>query len=83
MSEFFTHSTKDVIQKIGILNGHIKVPLEPVPFVFSDLRQYQPNDYTYVYFSERDCLIIVISSMCLMIFMALNFINGALETYNY
>jgi hypothetical protein len=63
MSEWFTHSTKDVIQKIGVLNGVINIPPELVPLVCSDLTQYAPNEHRFDFFSGTDCFIIEICSV--------------------
>jgi hypothetical protein len=62
-TEWFTHSTKDVIQKILILNNKITLPESYVPLVINDQRRYFPDIHRSNFFSDTNVFVIEISSI--------------------
>lgn len=62
-TNWFTHSTRDVIQKIKVLNNSIKIPEEYVPLVINDVSRYFPEFHRENFFEDTDVFIIEISSI--------------------
>ena len=62
-TNWFTHSTRDVIQKIKVLNNSFKIPEKYVPLVINDVSRYFPEFHREGFFNNTDVFIIEISSI--------------------
>ena len=62
-TEWFTHSTRDVIQKIKIVNTDIALPDSFIPLVINDNKKYNPGTHKENFYKGTDCYIIEISSI--------------------
>lgn len=62
-TEWFTHSTRDVIQKIKIVNADIEVPDTMVSMIINDLKKYNPDSHKPNFYGETDCFVIEICSI--------------------
>lgn len=62
-TNWFTHSTRDVIQKIKVLNNYLEIPEEYVPLVINDVSRYFPEFHREDFFIDTDVFVIEISSI--------------------
>lgn len=62
-TEWFTHSTRDIIQKIKILDGKIEINEKLIPLVINDLKKYHPTYHKNGFFNETDCYVIEVCSI--------------------
>lgn len=63
-SDWFTHSTPEVIQKIRILNNELPLDKNLVPLIVRDYKKkYKPHAHKVDFFKKTDIFIVEISSV--------------------
>lgn len=62
-TEWFTHSTRDIIQKLKILDKKIELNQKMVPLVINDLKKYHPETHSNGFFDAADCFVIEVCSI--------------------
>lgn len=62
-TEWFTHSTRDIIQKLKILDKKMEINKEILPLVINDLKKYHPETHRNGFFDSADCFVIEVCSI--------------------
>lgn len=62
-TDWFTHSTRDIIQKLKILDGKIKLDEMMIPLVINDLKKFHPATHNTGFFDNTDCFVIEVCSI--------------------
>lgn len=60
---WYTHSTRDILQKIRVVTGEVTLKDEEVPFVVDGIHKYRPNKHRPNIFSAVDCFVVEVSTV--------------------
>lgn len=60
---WFTHSTRDALQKIEIVTGERPLTPEQVPLIVRGTNHYRPETHNPAFYLNTDCLVVEISSI--------------------
>lgn len=62
-TEWFTHSTRDIIQKIKIVTAEMILEPEMIPFVINDLKKFNPQIHKSGFYESADLHVIEVCSI--------------------
>lgn len=60
---WYTHTTKDILQKLSIVTGEGGLPVEHVPLIVDGLHKYRPDKHRPDIFANVRCFVVEVSSI--------------------
>lgn len=60
---WYTHTTKDILQKLSVVTGERTLPSEQVPLIVDGLHKYHPDKHRPEIFANVRCFVVEVSSI--------------------